>query len=242
MKDMEAIKMEAIKKVSTVHLVENRIREYIMNDSVKIGDKLPTERVLCEMLNVGRGTVREALRILQTKGLLELQPGRGAFVSSKVEYDRSDLARWFRENEVKIKDCIDVRMAVEPLAVKLAIQKCTENDIKKLRAIHDLSIQAVERNDPAGIAQCDELFHTYIIELSQNKFLIDLNKKLNYSLMKFRAQTFKIPQNIQNFIPAHEAIVQAFEKRDPELGQKTLLNHLNYVEEDLEQSKYFGLE
>ena len=232
----------AIKKVSAVQLVEKKIREYIMSDSIKIGDKLPTERVLCEKLNVGRGTVREAFRILQTKGLLELQPGRGAFVSNKVEFDNNDLARWFRENEIKIKDCIDVRMAVEPWAVKLAIQKCTERDIKKLRAIQDRSVQAVERNDTAEIAQCDEIFHTFIIELSQNKFFIALNKKLNYSLLNFRSKTFKIPRNVQNFIPAHEAIIRAFEKNDPELGQKNLLNHLNYVEEDLEQSKYYGIE
>jgi len=229
--------MEAIKKVSAVQLVEKSIREYIMSDNVKIGDKLPTERLLCERLNVGRGTVREALRVLQTKGLLELQPGRGAFVSNKVEFDKNDLARWFRENEVEIKDCIDVRVAVEPLAVKLAIQKCTDKDLKKLRAIQDRSIMAVERNDTADIAHCDELFHTFIIDLSQNKFLIDLNKKLNYSLLNFRSKTFNIPQNVQNFIPAHEAIIQAFEKRDPDLGQTSMLNHLSYVAEDLELSK-----
>ncbi len=229
--------MEAIKKVSAVQLVEKSIREYIQSDNVKIGDKLPTERALCEKLNVGRGTVREAFRILHTKGFLELNPGRGAFVSSKVGFDRTDLANWFRDNEVQIKDCIDVRIAIEPLAVKLAIQKCTDKDIKKLRSIQTRSIQAVEQDDAAGLAQCDELFHTFIIELSQNKFLIDLNKKLNYSLLNFRSKTFNIPQNVQNFIPAHEAIIQAFEKRDEELGQKSLLNHLSYVSDDLELSK-----
>jgi GntR family transcriptional repressor for pyruvate dehydrogenase complex len=231
--------MQAIEKVSVVQQVENRIRTYILNNNIKIGDKLPTERELCEELNVGRGTIREAIRILQTKGLVELQPGRGAFVARKEEFDKFDLANWFRENEIKIMDCIEVRTAIEPLAVKLAIQKCSDKDIKRLRAIQNRSITAVREKDIASLAQCDEQFHTLIVECSENKFLIDINKKLNYSLTNFRSKTFNIPKNVDNFIPAHEAIIKAFEKHDPELGQKSLLNHLGYVTEDLEESKKF---
>ena len=229
--------MQAIEKVSAVEQVEKSIRAYILSDNVRVGDKLPPERALCEELNVGRGTVREAMRVLQTKGLLELQPGRGVFVARKEEFDKFDLANWFRENEIKIKDCLEVRIAIEPLAIKLAIQKCSNKDIKKLRSIQNRSIAAVRKNDVAQLAQCDEQFHTFIVECSQNKFLIDINKKINYSLTNFRSKTFNIPENVHNFIPAHEAIIQAFEKRDIELGQKSLLAHLDYVVEDLEQSK-----
>ncbi len=229
--------MKAIEKVSAVQLAEQSIREYILRDDVRIGDKLPTERELCETLHVGRGTVREALRVLQTKGFIELSPGKGAFVASKEELNGADLANWFRENEIKIKDCLEVRAGIEPIAVKLAIQKCSDKDIKKLRAMQNRSVIAAYNNDVVSLAQCDEQFHTFIVELSQNKFLIDISKKLNYSLSEFRSKTFNIPQNVQNFIPAHEAIIQAFEKRDAELGVQSLLEHLNYVNEDLEQSK-----
>jgi len=229
--------MQAIEKVTAVQQVEQSIMAYILSDNVKIGDKLPTERALCEELKVGRGTIREAIRVLQTKGLLELQPGRGAFITRKEEFNKFDLANWFLENEIKIKDCIEVRIAIEPLAIKLAIQKCSDKDIRKLRSIQKRSISAVRKNDVASLAQCDEQFHTFIVECSQNKFLMDINKRLNYRLTSFRSKTFNIPENVQNFIPAHEAIIQAFEKRDVELGQKNLLNHLSYVVEDLELSK-----
>ncbi len=229
--------MQAIEKVTAVQQVEERIMAYILSNNVKIGDKLPTERALCEELKVGRGTVREAIRVLQTKGLLELQPGRGAFVARKEEFDKFGLANWFLENEIKIKDCLEVRFAIEPLAIKLAIQKCSDKDVKKLRAIQKRSILAVRKRDVASLAQCDEQFHTFIVECSQNMFLVDINKRLNYRLTSFRSKTFNIPENVQNFIPAHEAIIQAFEKRDVELGQKSLLDHLGYVAEDLEQSK-----
>lgn len=229
--------MQAIEKISVVQQAVDHIKNYILSDNVKIGDKLPTEQELCSTLKVGRGTVREAIRVLQTKGYVELSPGRGSFIASKEEFDKNDLANWFRENEIKILDCIEVRAVIEPLAVKLAIQKCTDRDVQKLRSIQNRSISAVKKFDVATLAQCDEQFHTHIVECSQNMFLIDINKKINYSLTSFRSKTFNIIENANNLIPKHEAIILAFEKRDIELGQKSMSDHLSYVAEDLETSK-----
>jgi GntR family transcriptional repressor for pyruvate dehydrogenase complex len=230
--------MKAIEKISAVSQVESRIKAHITRKDVKIGDKLPTEKQLCEELNVGRGTIREAIRLLQAKGLVELVPGRGAFVAQKEEQiGKEDLSKWFRENEIQIKDCIEVRTAIEPLAVKLAMEHCTKRDINKLRSIQDRSIIAAQNNDSATLALCDEQFHTFIVECSKNKLLIDLNRKINYSLTKFRGKTFNIPENIQNFIPAHEAIIRSFENDNTAEGQASMLEHLECVYKDLEHSK-----
>lgn len=229
--------MKAIEKVSAVQQVESGIKEYIINDQVNIGDKLPSEKVLCEELQVGRGTVREAIRLLQAKGFIEVIPGRGAFVVQKTEGTTQGLAKWFRENEIQLKDLIEVRMAIEPLAVRLAIQRCTEKNIRKLKQIQERSEFAATQNDSAELALCDEQFHACILEYSHNKLLSSINKQIVHSLAKFRSHTFRIPGNVDNFIPAHKAILEAFEKRDAELGEKKMVQHLEWVYTDLETSK-----
>lgn len=78
-----AICMEPIKRVPLVHQVEERIKDLIKEEKLQPGTKLPTEKELCTNLNVSRGTVREAFRFLQAKGIVELKTGKGAFVAEK---------------------------------------------------------------------------------------------------------------------------------------------------------------
>ena len=71
--------MKEITRVPIVQQVVNNMKEYIMSGQIDVGQKLPTEKEWCEKMGVGRGTVREAFRILEAKGLIEIKPGRGAF-------------------------------------------------------------------------------------------------------------------------------------------------------------------
>lgn len=229
--------MEAVQKVSAVQQVEERIREYILQENVHIGDKLPTERELCEALNVGRGTVREAIRVLQAKGLVDLQVGRGAFVAGKDEHASEDIANWFRMNEVQVMDLIEIRNAIEPLAVRLAIQRMSDKELNRLIAIHDQSKLAAEENNAAALAKCDEKFHACIMESSHNKALVDINRIIVVNLANFRGKTFTIPSNVNNFIPAHTAILNAIRARDIAAGEEAMRVHLEAVAADLENSK-----
>lgn len=229
--------MQAIAKVSVVQQAEDEIRKYILDDSVQIGDKLPPEKVFCEEMSIGRGSVREALRLLQAKGLVEVIQGKGAFVARKEEIKKEELAGWFRDNEIELKDINEVRMALEPLAIRLAIERCSEQEFRQLQEIHRKTIEAAKQQDPAEIAVCDEKFHTCIVEGSHNKLLISLNKAIVKQLRPFREKTFQIGSNVENCIPFHAAILEAFGKKDIKLAQKYLLEHLERVETDLESSK-----
>ena len=109
--------MEPIVRVPIVSQVEERIRELIDSKKYTEGMKLPTENELCQSMNVGRGTVREALRLLQAKGLVEIKPGRGAFVASKQAVDINPVV-WLVQNEKELRDAIEVRNALEPVAAR----------------------------------------------------------------------------------------------------------------------------
>ena len=121
------------------------------------------------MLDVGRGTIREAVRVLQALGFVEMRPGRGAFIARKEEMDLAHLSGWFMENEVEIVDFLRVRTAIEPLAIKLAIRNCTAKDVEELTEIHRSTMEAVENNNAPMLAACDEQFHAVIVGMQQEQ-------------------------------------------------------------------------
>ena len=87
--------METITKKSATQLALENLRSYIMDNSVRVGDRFPTEKDLCGTLGVGRGTVREAVKVLISQGFLEIRPGLGTFIRSKTPIQTDSLSNWF---------------------------------------------------------------------------------------------------------------------------------------------------
>lgn len=230
--------MQAVKRVPVVQQVVDSLKEFITSGEIQIGEKLPPEMELCAKLSVGRGTVREAIRVLQATGYVEIRPGRGAFVARTEEVPEAlDLSGWFCANEMELMDFMQVRRAIEPLAVRLAIEKCTEQDIAVLEKNYRQTLSAVENNDATQLGLCDEQFHTYIFEYSRNQLLIAINKLLVETLKIFRSKTFLIPHNVRNVVEPHGQILQAFREHDVEQGEKQMLQHMEKIVQDLEKSK-----
>ena len=201
--------MVTIQKKSAAQLVLETLRTYFQKDSVQVGDRFPTEKELCTSLGVGRGTVREAVKVLVAEGFLEIRPGLGTFVKSKTPAPTDSLSNWFLTNEMELQDLIVVRSTLEPLAAKLAIERCTEEQLTMLKKNQKEAYEAAGRRDAAALARCDEEFHRTISMLSGNALLIEINEMISSQLSQFRQNTFQIKTNIDNFIPAHDAIIHA---------------------------------
>ena len=228
--------MQPIERQSTVQQAAERIKEYIRNDEHKVGDKLPAEHWFCEQLCVSRSTLREAIRLLQADGYTEMRPGKGAFIASKTGRSPLDAAAWLSENKASLRDLLEVRLAIEELAIRLAVERATDGDIQGLRHIHEAYLDAVRLDDVETIASLDSNFHFYIAKITQNTLLISISELLVTNLVNFRQRTFQIPQNVQNSIGPHELILEAFEKRDTEMGLAAIRQHFAKMFEDLEQS------
>ncbi|MDD3369490.1 MAG: FadR/GntR family transcriptional regulator [Lachnospiraceae bacterium] len=229
--------MDTVKRVPIVQQVVESIKEYMFSGDVNPGDKLPAEKELCEKLGVGRGTIREAFRMLQATGYVEIKPGRGAFVARTSEIEMSEVVNWISEHEVETKDFNEVRMAIEPLAVRYAIERCTDAEVLNLQRIHNNFMEAVEENDVPKIVLLDEEFHSTIVEYSKNKLLISIMKQINHYLKSFRSKTFYIPTNAKNAIKPHSEIMAAFVERNHEKGEANMIQHLQSVLVDMEKSK-----
>lgn len=229
--------MKAVKRVPVVQQVVESLKKYIVTGHLEVGDKLPSEKELCETLSVGRGTLREAIRMLEATGYVEMKPGKGAFVAGKNHEDIKNLSVWFEKNEVEIIDFLRVRQAIEPLAVKLAITNCTGEDIEELRRIQQRTVEAAETFNAPALSLCDEEFHTYIVKCSGNKLLISIYNLMAIALREFRKKTFFVPSNVKNVLKPHQEILNAFIDRNPEDGEKAMLEHLDLIMNDLEKSK-----
>lgn len=227
--------MKLIQRIPVVQQVADNIKEFILSGAVEVGQKLPSEKELCEQMGVGRGTVREAFRILQTSGFVEIKPGRGAFVARKEEQELENIVEWFVKNEVELKDVIEIRTALEPLAVRLTVERCSDADIAQLARTHEKFMDAIQRRDAVQIAKYDEKFHNQIVEKSQNKLLISINRKVSECAQAFRSKTFLVEQNIQNAIEPHSNIMDAIRRHDVDAGERYMRRHLDQVLIDLEK-------
>lgn len=225
--------MKTIERVPVVQQAVNHISDYILSGELEVGQKLPSEKALCEMLLVGRSTVREAIRVLQASGLVVVKPGRGAFVSRTKLPDSTELVEWFLQNEVELRDCIEVRSAIEPLSIKLAIARATDEDIESIARIHRKFVRAVEENDSVLIAKYDERFHNQIVAISKNQLLISINRKVNEFIKSFRSKTFLLPQNARNAVEPHADIMRALQSRDSEAGELYVRRHIQKILEDM---------
>ncbi len=230
--------METITKKSATQLALENLRSYIMDNSVRVGDRFPTEKDLCGTLGVGRGTVREAVKVLISQGFLEIRPGLGTFIRSKTPIQTDSLSNWFLNNEVELQDLMVVRSTLELLATKLAIERCGDEQLAALKKNQEGAMKAAEQCDAAALAHYDEEFHRTIFIIAGNVPLIEINEMITRHLAQFRQNTFKIKNNIDNFIPAHDAIIRAFETRDTALGEKKMRQHMKKVAKDLESSKF----
>jgi len=222
-----------IEKISITEQVVKRIEELIRSGVFTVGEKLPTEMELREQLGVGRSTIREAFRVLQALGLIELRPGKGAFVKKINDNTYETIRNWFVEKEAELSELMEVRMAIEPLAIKLAIQRATPKQIEQIKEIHEAFKQAVKKFDTIELATLDESFHQAIIEASNNGLLMKIGRLIADAFVEYRTRSFAVKENVSHALDPHEQIVKALLNRDVKGAVKGLQRHLEISLEDM---------
>lgn len=228
--------MEPIKRVPIVQQVEEKIRQLIESGQYGPGEKLPAEMDLCQRLSVGRGTIREAFRLLQARGYVEIKPGRGAFVAERLPGEDGGAVEWLVKNEVQLREGIEIRRALEPMAARRMAEQGSDQSIEALKELHSRFMEALQAQDAAHIAQLDESFHSAIVEGSGNHLLIAINQQINQGMKTFRSKTFQVPQNVRNAVAPHTRIMEAIQARNGDVAENAMRAHLDKVQEDLQDN------
>lgn len=231
--------MQPIERVSQTDMIVKELTKFFLSDAINEGDKLPTEMELCERLHVGRSTLREAIKALQVMGYVTIEPGRGAFLKQKsLAQPVHRLLSWLGSRKTEVADLIEVRMQLEPFAVRLAVERGLDDDIARINAIR-LEYESILATSPFSetvgdkLGDLDARFHGAIAEASHNMLLIDLNSLVIEAFKEFRTRTFRVESHAKNAISPHRKIVAALQSRNATAAQRYMKSHLFKALEDM---------
>jgi DNA-binding FadR family transcriptional regulator len=223
------------KLVRTSRLYEQivqQIEESILKGSLKAGDQLPAERELAIRFGVSRTAVREAVKALREKGLVEAYSGRGTFITDGT----SQAVRQSFDLMVKIgqpegsTDLAEVRSILEPEIAALAAERAEESDRATLReavAVMDRSLK-----DADAYIEADLDFHLALAEAAANPLILSLIDSIVGLLREQRLRIFQVEGGPQRGQIHHKRILEAMEKRDAKMARDAMKTHLEQVRED----------
>lgn len=208
--------MKPIGKESIVNKVVKQITDAIINGELKPGDKIPTEVELIELLQVGRNSVREAIKILSALGLLEIRRGDGTYITKTMLPSVLDpLIYGIIIEQSSIDEIFELREALEEDILELAIDKATQEDIDELHGLLKESEHAYMNNDFHKLAELDLKFHYTLIDIARNPLLGRITKgvmELFFSSIRKTLENQSIIDD--NFNENHKDIVNLIINKD----------------------------
>ncbi|MCL4264912.1 MAG: FadR family transcriptional regulator [Anaerolineae bacterium] len=223
-----------VERAALPEQITERILHMIKERQLRPGDKLPAERELAAMMNVGRPALREALRALAMMNVIEIRQGAGAYVT---ELETAQLVQHldfvFSLNDAAILDLFDARKIVEVGIIELAAQRITDDEIVELEACLEESIQSM--HDAELFLLADLELHTQITRAARNPILNRLMESIHQLGLVSRRRTGHLPGVTEQSTADHQRIVAALASRDPVAARAAMLAHLENVEEKLKR-------
>lgn len=221
-----------LKKINLYETIAERLEKMILEDLIKIGEKLPSEQVLAENFGVSRNVVREALKILKERGLVNVRSGEGAFVSKPKTKILDDMVnRILLMGDISFKDVYELRFTLEVDACGLAAERISEDAIKELDNIIENMKKSIHKEDEW--VSLDLKFHIAIAKSTKNPLFYSFIKPLAGTLVSMFEKGYHSPGASKEGIKGHMLIVEAIRKRDKLLAEKAMLEHLKRSEVDV---------
>jgi GntR family transcriptional repressor for pyruvate dehydrogenase complex len=223
-----------IRSESVAEVVSSQIRDLISEDVLRPGDRLPSERELCDRMQVSRTSLREGLKTLVSEKLLETRRGSGLFVSPHIAAEIASPLRSLIEAKPRaMEDFISFRRMLEGEFAAEAARQATQAERDTILRLLGKLEAAAESDDQAAEAQLDTEFHMSIIEAAHNVVAIQVVRSLHELLRKgiglSRAQLYDDPTARGKLLEQHRAIARAIcEERDDE-ARKAMHLHLDFV-------------
>ena len=219
-------------------ILPNKIVDSLLNlikeKQLLPGDKLPPERDLARLMNVGRPSLREALRALSVMNVIEIRPGSGAFVSAlQPEQLVQHLDFVFALDDSSIFQLIDARRTLELRTVVLAAAQITPEEIARLE--NCLARMRSNAGEQDVCNEADREFHKTIALAARNPILYKFVTVLNQLATRSRCQSYTLPDALVDTFDEHQAIIDALKTGDPELARQAMFYHLNQAELHLRQ-------
>lgn len=228
-----------IKDKELSEIISVKVQDIIIKDGMKPGDKMPSESDLVELFGVSRSTIREAMKLLKAENVIEIQRGRGTFVSEHTGIRKDPLGLNFTDQFRLLENLLEARLIIEPQIAFYAAQRATEANLEVLEETIN-RMQRVIKTQKNDNTDLDTEFHTAIAKSSQNDVLHRVVPIINDSIMKGYDETVNNQESFKRAMKSHINIYNAIKDRDPLLAQYEAEKHIRQTLDDVKKSKNSG--
>ncbi len=218
--------LQPITKTRLSEAAIQQIKELIVSEDLGPGSKLPSERHLVDALGVGRSSIREALRILEIMGLVEVLPGKGAFVKALTADLFMPLSDLLNTHKESLHHHFEARMVLEPAAAALAAKRASSEEVASLRKNLEIFKENLARENLVGLIRTDIEFHRLVANATENRTIVVLmNTITRHDFHGWRAalRTNKRPLMT---VAEHGRIIDAIAAGDEKKARNFMRAHL----------------
>lgn len=223
--------LRAVKQKRIYQDIVTQIQQLLADGRLKPGFQLPSERELSELFQVSRASVREAIRALDSMGLVEIRSGEGTYVASTVESVLSPLAFAIRQQRDGHREIFEARRIVEPEIAALAAERANPSEVRRLGAI--LEEQARQISGGETGVEADSAFHSTLAQAAKNKVFLRLDDAMVQSLREIRERSLQTNGRPARSLAGHQKILKAIQARDPAKARQAMLEHLEAIERNI---------
>lgn len=221
--------------------ITDQIENLIAGGKLKPGDRLPAERDLAQQLDVSRPSLREALLILESRGLLQARRGGGFSVTDVTAPTITDpLVHLLQRHPETVDDILELRHGLECVAAEFAALRATEADGKRLREIVSAMKRRRGQVDPLEDTDRDVDFHMAVAEASHNVALVHVMRGIfnlmRINMLRSREALCHQAENVALLDEQHAQIAKAIAARDPEAARAAANIHLSFVQASLREA------
>ena len=219
--------------------VVEQIQDAIISGKLSPGTKLPPERELKDRFNTSRGTLREALRVLEQKGLIEIKLGvSGGAIVKRIDAEPvvASLALLIRSGGVSLEHLAEFRIKIEGSLVELAATRATKKDIKELEALFNQAKAYYEKNDWENFLKIDEKVHTYIGTMTRNPVFQFVQKTIHDNIHRYYEEY--LPMNKQRTLENltdFEKIIDAMKVNDAKTASAIIMDHVKRFSDKMQE-------
>ncbi len=232
--------MDGLKPIATQSVVEQIIDQMtnaIASGKYKAGGKLPSEFELMEELQVSRNSLREALKILSSMGILEIKRGDGTYVCSQINPSTFDTLVYGMIFDMSSSDeLFELRQVLDEAMIKLASKKRSESDVLRLNANVDSMDQAIKINDVKLAAKLDYEFHMMILKIAGNVFLSRIAKGIYNLYFASIESILSEEERFSNAVVYHKGIIEVIKSGNAREAESAVVESLSSWKNLLDKS------
>lgn len=200
----------------TYERIVEQVEDALLAGKLGLGDHLPSEREMMEQFNVSRSTVREALRVLESRGLLLLRPGGRAgprIIQPSPEIVERDLTQIVRLGNSKVSDLVHLRMSLDGTACSIAAHLAESSDIAELQGLLG-EMEKHVTGDSIAFARADAALHEAIWRLTGNDLLVAIGQAVRESIVQMIATETASQNSSQDSLSRDQVLVELIENGD----------------------------